>query len=902
MTAHTWHCTVHRIVFVAALVTSASADAQAPLHFHELIDMNQTRDQTWSDSSSPACFTEFHERVYFRANDGIHGNEWWVTDGTEAGTQLFYELEPGLSSAGGCWAFEVADRWCFVGPSGSRDIQFWCTESTLPTTRPAFEIRRPERGLSTSRSYSARNLTYLVLRPNGGDYQIWRTDGTTPGTWLCRDLGPGIYPWEEDTFVLDDQLYFCAFNSSGYKSLWVSDGSVTGTLEIGPFTPGEPGLCTSNGTDRHFGPQVLGERIVFSCDESWRNVSIPPHLCLATSPTSGFEVIVRNVYPRHALVDPDHGQAFFWGWDGQTYQVWRTDGTSTGTYQLTSLPEDYQLLRFTDSPGLWLLNGKLLFRVSAPGSSPPYPQQELWVANPETGSSGPVVISDSVHVWGVAGEFAYLPIGSDLWVTDGTTNGTRRIAEDTHAGPGVALGDTYIFSGFEQTRQDAELWRSDGSAEGTQLLKEIRSENYSSDPHDFFRVGHRVVFTADDGVHGEEPWITDGTSDGTLLLGDTNPESGPPRITPASLDDGLLGCGGGRLWSSDGSAHSLAPWDIDVTCSSTPVMLGPRHLFVGHQGGFRGLWTTDGTPGGTAQVATFAPGGSYTGQPIVALDKIFVEVDDGLWVSDGTEDGTRQVFTGTQLSVLSLFGEVGGRMLLAGSDAEHGIELWGTDGTQEGTFLVRDINPGVGSLYSMGYVPPDSWAIIDDRLYFAAFDPVAGVEPWVSDGTTEGTRLLADLGLPNDSIQSQDRNSDPKHFLPVGDRVSFVTSNSQSMFVTTDGTPAGTRVEWRTGDSHRLPVTDTTIAHRGKLLFWRERNSDLGIQRGVWESDGTARGTRLIARLDSSVSLGNPPQYGPNFAITSDDLVVFCGESAVNGKELWVAEPVGPRQPAGRTP
>ena len=38
-------------------------------------------------------------RLFFRANDGIHGTDLWVSDGTEAGTTLVKDLHPALGTA-----------------------------------------------------------------------------------------------------------------------------------------------------------------------------------------------------------------------------------------------------------------------------------------------------------------------------------------------------------------------------------------------------------------------------------------------------------------------------------------------------------------------------------------------------------------------------------------------------------------------------------------------------------------------------------------------------------------------------------------------------------------------------------------------------------------------------------
>ncbi|QGJ68588.1 Hypothetical protein PBC10988_31900 [Planctomycetales bacterium 10988] len=83
--------------------------------------------------------------------------------------------------------------------------------------------------------------------------------------------------------------------------------------------------------------------------------------------------------------------------------------------------------------------------------------------------------------------------------------------------------------------------------------------------------------------------------------------------------------------------------------------------------------------------------------------------------------------------------EVNGITFFTANDETTGVELWKSDGTSEGTVLVRDIVPGSGS-------PSISQLTnVNGTLLFTAIDGVHGRELWKSDGTSAGTTIVKDI-------------------------------------------------------------------------------------------------------------------------------------------------------------
>ena len=76
-----------------------------------------------------------------------------------------------------------------------------------------------------------------------------------------------------------------------------------------------------------------------------------------------------------------------------------------------------------------------------------------------------------------------------------------------------------------------------------------------------------------------------------------------------------------------------------------------------------------------------------------------------------------------------------------GNNGTNGLELWKTDGTAQGTVMVKDINPGaLGAGEDLGGFTQHNGAI-----YFAAYTPAAGYELWKTDGTAQGTVMVKDI-------------------------------------------------------------------------------------------------------------------------------------------------------------
>jgi ELWxxDGT repeat protein len=118
----------------------------------------------------------------------------------------------------------------------------------------------------------------------------------------------------------------------------------------------------------------------------------------------------------------------------------------------------------------------------------------------------------------------------------------------------------------------AEMWVSDGTREGTRLLTDINPGPASANPQWLTPMGSRMFFVADDGRHGRELWRSDGTARGTIKLTD---------LDARQVRD-LTACRG-RLYFTTVEENSATLWvsdgqpDGDQRLASLPGRLGYQH-------------------------------------------------------------------------------------------------------------------------------------------------------------------------------------------------------------------------------------------------------------------------------------------------------------------------------------
>ncbi len=354
--------------------------------------------------------------------------------------------------------------------------------------------------------------------------------------------------------------------------------------------------------------------------------------------------------------------------------------------------------------------------------------------------------------------------------------------------PLVELGGRTYF-GATTSATGSEVWSTDGTTAGTRVVADLNEGPADSAPRHLTLLGGRMYFTANDGVSGRELYTSDGTAAGTRMVVDLaagSSSSNPAhlfalgaRLVFSAFQPGI----GWRLWASDGSAAgTVLLKDIDPSPSADEFSYNWHHVFcvVGSKLFFNGtdplhgsaLWVTDGTAAGTRLVrntAAGAPGMEPISMTAFAGKLYYTSrtANSTIWLSDGSDAGTRQ------FSALTYFNDfntaVGGLLYTRGTTDSFNNGIWVTDGdpahqTQLSTtlsatqfyaalgttvfmnpdapsqFPYRPLATTTGTPASTGVLAPvscDLPFVVGSRLFFTS-----GAELWRSDGTASGTALV----------------------------------------------------------------------------------------------------------------------------------------------------------------
>lgn len=402
----------------------------------------------------------------------------------------------------------------------------------------------------------------------------------------------------------------------------------------------------------------------------------------------------------------------------------------------------------------------------------------------------------------------------NLWVHDivsGTTYKVKNTQGESlpinNYGNLTMVGDIlYFISNYNAV---PALWRSNGTPEGTYLVKDIAQGSFINPSiYNLTACNGILYFTASDQANGSELWKSDGTSEGTIMVKDINPGTQGSAISNIIVFNNIVffkaqtPTYGLELWKSDGTAEGtqlvkdIAAGGGSSGFSALEAIVAADGFYFLANDGTNGneLWKSDGTSAGTYLFKEFVSGFSGISAPMagIAVDDYFlfsISLPSGtrqLWKSNGTLPGTillrETAATQGGVAIYSQFCLLDGTIYFTqGSYYDAQWQLWKTDGTVAGTQQVIDLQPNMQAI-----------AELTAAQDFLIFISRSGEElvPWISDGTAEGTQQLHSVGLSTTSAGEV-------KFTPIGGLV-FFQGNSGELhgmeLWQTDGTTENTRL------------------------------------------------------------------------------------------------------------
>ena len=425
------------------LFNSSVSNAQTPQLVKDIFEGN--------NSSNPHLLINLNNKLLFNANNGINGRELWKSDGTTDGTSMVKDIYNGGTMNEILGYNTNVNGVLFFNANyddSSDKYGLWKSNGTT-------------NGTTFVKSFYGIPIIPLNLTDVNGTLffssasNLWKSDGTTNGTVLVKSLSNGLYLLPSNFINVNGTLYFTTNDGINGNELWESDGTADGTVMVKDLNVGSGNSNPSN------------------------------------------LVNVNNIL-------------YFIANEGTNYGLWKSDGTLLGT---TFISEHFR--------NITNVNGTL-FSLSYAG----FIGTELWKSDGNSNGTFLVKTFDN-YAWGtnylklanVNGTLYFSALSTQinnnklgLWKSDGSLLGTILLA----VFPFIGLSPTELtnFTNVNGTLyftadngiNGAELWKSNGTSEGTKMAKDINIGSQPSSPSNLTNVNGTLFFTANDGINGVELW------------------------------------------------------------------------------------------------------------------------------------------------------------------------------------------------------------------------------------------------------------------------------------------------------------------------------------------------------------------------------------------------------------
>lgn len=777
------------------------------------------------ESSYPHNITKGTDKLFFSANDGIHGRELWVFNINSSSAYLVKDI--------------------IIGTQGSIENSIFLVNN---------------------------NILYFTANDGTSGNELWRSDGTSSGTYIIKDInGLGDSNIGQLT-SFNDKIVFSANNSINGQEIWISDGTISGTTLIKDIYPGTNG---SNPSDFF----IFNNSIYFVANDgvSGYELWISNGTNSGTSLLKDINISFDGVQSGNKFIVFGNNFYFYANNGISGFELWKSDGTNAGTQLLKDIyigsnssaytiegssTVNYFVFSATTSIGkeIWKSDGtengtQLLKDINPINNGIPYFNSQYVTYN------GKIyfIANDNIN-------------GEELWVTDGTLLGTTLVKDiylgdqDSSIQKLTSANGFLIFSAMSNSNNFNTLWKSDGTNNGTLEIKNLKLNLDSNSQLQFIQHNNEVYFQAGtDTLNGNELWKTNGTFINTNLVIDLN------KKFSSSTDSNngnrfFTEFNGKSVFISNNGFSSYEPFISDGTINGTSII-------------------KDINPSNYPSVYT-----SYYYDP--ALTKvgnyIYFRATNGtngyeLFKTDGTAANTsmvKDIFAGTAncFNTLNDYNNMinfNNILYFKANNGVNGDELWRSDGTDAGTYMLKDINPGSGGSIrriSNHNAKNNEYAIANNLLYFSAYDGVTN-SIWRTDGTTNGTIKV--ITIPSTGIN----DSGPTILKTMNNKIYFSTNINNSSY--------GNRGLWSSDGTQSSSVLLGTCIAEITLLFSKNEVFNNELYFNYFTSNGITL-MKTNGTVSGTVPVKENLTYPIKYLNTCGNFLYFAlGEYDTFDYELW---------------
>lgn len=742
--------------------------------------------------------------------------------------------------------------------------------------------------------------------------ELWRSDGTTAGTYMIKDISRGKASSNvRDITISNGKIYFTATDGLSNSTIWMTDGTAHGTMKVydlggnGSLNPTY--LTDVNGTLYFFTDGLYYGYYTATASQLWK-----------TDGTSFGTTLVADFYSPEfnysnggRQITNVNGRVFFsLAINGYDNELYTSDGSTGGTQMIHTINP------YGNSNPTYLtaFNGLLYFSANGVNGT------MLWQS--DGSDAGTQVVNNNNSIYLDNNTVMRFTIkGNSIYFTgyssdgDGTkfckydasiASNNVEIVKDIN--PGTYSNNLYNITNVNGTLfftvyngTDQVLWKSDGTTAGTMQVKDINPGGHNIYFYKHFENGNGTLyFSFYDDIHGYELWKSDGTEGGTKMVKEINPGASGATVTNISwlknnitLFEAYDGKTGFELWSTDGTSNGtklVKNINQSSTASSDPYWLTPgpgskNLVFIandpeyGHE-----LRITDGTEWGTRVVRDIYKGSfdswPYSPATVKNATYFFASIDDPvphysddvflvarLWKTDGTDKGTSIIPAPALEAFISQSGYVVSTIatdnlfyILLFNNSNYEFELWRSDGSGAGTYAVKtDISP----YYNPVLTP------VGKTLFFTNFDYTNGYGLWQTDGTSAGTKMVP---LP--------ANSNPQNFYAFNGKLYFAAYDASYNTVLWSADP---NVNGATIVSTVNVASWVPFAQANGKLFFQGITPEAGGE--LWATNGTGKGTKLVNDIYPGYNGSNP------YNLTgTGSLLFFEATDIEHGNELWKSD------------